>query len=358
MTPKFNIDLAFTSQSPMAHHGELTELPTAVLKTKRTLFHMEGDEVVMSVDNSSLESFLFCNRLAQYKLVNNRSSHPTAALTFGGIIHTGLEVYYKLKDTGLSRETLEDQCFSAMAISALEYPAVDPTDYRSLAFAQTVLGRYIDKYSKETDFAPLEIDGEKMIEYSFKSNLGHVNIDLSNTEFLAELNLPPEIKDLTSINVKLVWSGIIDMLVKETDGGVWLVDHKTTSMFGGDFFAQFEQSQQVIGYARAAQHIPNFRGFIVNALVCRKDTKTGKGTEFHRSRFTYDQEKIDEWETDVMAIVSEFLFNLQTSYFPKKTSWCLGKYGKCQFFDVCTSPINLREMVLHSNNYTDNVWKV
>ena len=52
------------------------------------------------------------------------------------------------------------------------------------------------------------------------------------------------------IPVHIEWTGIIDMLA-EVNGGLYVVDHKTTSIISQDFFDGFEIAMQPTGYFAA-----------------------------------------------------------------------------------------------------------
>jgi hypothetical protein len=63
-------------------------------------------------------------------------------------------------------------------------------------------------------------------------------------------------------------------------------------------------------------------------------------------------EQPEEWRRNTIALVETFLWHYQRGYFPKQTQWCVEKYGKCQYFDVCSSfPASNRQNVLYSGLY-------
>lgn len=172
----------------------------------------------------------------------------------------------------------------------------------------------------------------------------------------------------TSLPCSIEWTGIVDMIAS-LSGEHWLVDHKTTSILSGDFFDGFEIAMQPVGYvaaARAAFPDLDIQGFMVNVLACRKPVSavtasgkksTAKAFEPHRRFYRYDTWKETEFRTDALALIEEFIANLTSNYFPRKTQWCIGKYGKCPFFEVCSLPPEQRMMMLESGTYQENTWK-
>lgn len=67
--------------------------PEPVASPKRELLkHIDGDDYLLVLDNTALETFTTCPYSAMYKLVYSRQAHDkNAALTFGGAVHNGLE---------------------------------------------------------------------------------------------------------------------------------------------------------------------------------------------------------------------------------------------------------------------------
>ena len=171
-----------------------------------------------------------------------------------------------------------------------------------------------------------------------------------------------------TIPVHIEWTGIIDMLA-EVNGGLYVVDHKTTSIISQDFFDGFEIAMQPTGYFAAMKAaFPDLpiKGFMANVLACRKPvaaiTKSGKPTsskpfEAFRRQYHYSDWHVNEFKQDALALVEELFANVTNKFFPKKTQWCVGKYGKCPYFDVCSLPPESRMDMLMSDQYINNTWK-
>jgi hypothetical protein len=136
------------------------------------------------------------------------------------------------------------------------------------------------------------------------------------------------------------------------------MDHKTTSMMGPQFFAEFEIAHQMYGYTRAGNELTKEKvvEFTINGLGCRQPTKTGKKFEFLRHIVPVDYSIYDEWMQDTLTVVGNFLAYCRDGYFPKHTKWCVAKYGACQYRGVCTMPVANREIVLASNEFRPVTW--
>lgn len=374
---------------------------SAAPANKRKLFHWLPDgSLQLRIDWSSIESFLGCNRLAEYKLIHSKSPQPKSALVFGAAIHAGLEVWYRNKEqigklissngsddsnsntsgVFLTQETLLQRCYLAIESTFAEYPIGFINDYRTPEFAIQSFHAYLTHYSGEV-VTPVIHQDRPLVEFSFSYPLGKIEIPtsvfeqwgygtLTNDEQREAVThaLTSEGTGPTHIPCTIEWTGIVDMIA-DLSGEHWLVDHKTTSILSGDFFDGFEIAMQPVGYvsaARAAFPELDIQGFMVNVLACRKPVSavtasgkksTAKSFEPHRRFYKYDQWKEDEFRTDALALIEEFIANLTGKYFPRKTQWCIGKYGKCPFFEVCSLPPEQRMMMLESGTYTDNTWK-
>lgn len=371
-------------------------LPASTQPTRK-LFHWNPDgSLTFRVDWSSIESLLGCNRSAEYKLIHSRQGGSRSALTFGAAIHAGLEVWYRNKDKigasvwpdltraqlgqseadvrTLTRELLLTRCYSAIESTFASSPPSLFPDYRTSDYAIQSFHSYITHYQNEI-LTPFIHEGKSLVEFSFAYPLGKVELPTRMFELWglgtltndAEQELSCQHKQDT-ISVHIEWTGIIDMLA-EVNGDLYVVDHKTTSIISQDFFDGFEIAMQPTGYfaaMRAAFPDLPIKGFMANVLACRKPvaaiTKSGKPTsskpfEAFRRQYHYSDWHVNEFKQDALALVEELFANVTNKFFPKKTQWCVGKYGKCPYFDVCSLPPQSRMDMLMSDQYINNTWK-
>lgn len=371
-------------------HRDETNRPT------RKLLHWQADgSLLFRVDWSSIESLLGCNRSAQYKLIHSRQGGSRSALTFGAAIHAGLEVWYRNKDKigtqipipaeqetyeTLTQEALLTRCYSAIESTFTESPPSLFPDYRTSDYAVQSFHSYINHYKDEV-LSPYIHEGKPLVEFSFAYPLGQTELPTSIFKswgygtLTNNAELEQNWKTVTSLSesdatipVRIEWTGIIDMLA-EVNGSLYVVDHKTTSIISQDFFDGFEIAMQPTGYFSAMKaafpELP-IKGFLANVLACRKPvaavTKSGRPTtskpfEAFRRQYHYTDWHVQEFKQDALALVEELFANVTNQFFPKKTQWCVGKYGKCPYFDVCSLPPESRLSMLQSDNYINNTWK-
>lgn len=302
---------------------------------------VDGD--TLFIDNSSLEHFTTCPRQALYSLVHRlKPAGERTALNFGGIVHKILEARYRAC-TALHAQT-PDVTQVMLATAEREFQRWTPPedDYRNFSCAVELIRRYEEQYPFEQFEVVRGTDGSPMIEVPFAIPLG--TIDLKGEGKV----------------IKIVWTGRIDMAyISENGGGLYVMDHKTTSVMGPSYFSAFTISHQMYGYAWAAEQLCGrpVQAIVINALGVRKPTRTGNAFEFKRDVIPVQRGLLDEWKKDCLYIVADFVEMCRRGYLPRHTVWCQGKFGTCPFFKVCTLETDeQREVMLNSGEYSANTW--
>ncbi len=297
----------------------------------------EPDVYEMEVDNSSKELFETCARAAEYYTVERRQSHgEKPSLKFGDCIHKAL-VPRKLNE-----ENWQEKQEKVIIDYYKEYtPPLE--EWRTADRALDAIRKYNEAYP--IDAEPFNII-PNTIELPFRIKLGEADIDsIVNTHagtFFVK-------------KVVIYWTGKIDGIV---DYGVNLIeDHKTTSIIGAPFYDDFVLSSQMHGYTWAGRKLGYpVEGLLLDVLALRKPSRTGTPTEFQRQRYFYTEQHLAEWEKDTFTLITDFLEHLCRAYFPKSPKWCFGKYGRCQYWDVCTQVPEQRNAMLHSDLYQPVTW--
>lgn len=330
----------------------------------RKLLHYLGNgEAELAIDNSSIEAQTTCDRSAEYKLVHSRIGDSSYALTYGGAWHKCLEDFYTARMNGTEFSLSETLARAEKIFVANPPPLGAWRTYDKLCGA---FSRYVERFSKEDNFKVIKC------EQAFSHPLMRVPIN-APLQYPKELlfDNPEEIDDaLISMNgdigldvIHVSWTGVIDMIV-ELDGERWLLDHKTTSIEGDQFWKNFELSQQFLGYHWTAEKIMDcsLKGAIANVIYGREDAKTPAGIktqrekEFLRRFYHYTPEHVAEWEVNMKFIIEDFIHNLLNKRFPMKTAHCVNKYGTCPYHDVCTLTPDTRMTMLYSSQFINNVW--
>jgi hypothetical protein len=321
---------------------------------------LDGDTLL--IDSSSTGDVMSCKRLAEYSFCRRlKSVDEKAALQAGKILHQVLEARYRAA-TSMHAQSPDVEAVMR-AVAREEYSRWQPPedDFRTF----DTMSRCITEYGLAYPFESFEVvrlhDGRPFIEQPFMMPLATLEVDndfwvqeMKLTEHGLVKNGPPVLRHLTSI--KVVWIGRID-LVYETNGRIYVMDHKTSTMATNT--NEFTLSHQLYGYAAAVEFILGVQvaGIVVNRIVWRKPTKTGVPFTFERPLISVSRDLLTEWRTDVTHIIASLVQSIADGYLPKETSHCYGKFGQCPFFKVCSLETNdQREIMLNSGEYMTNEW--
>lgn len=352
-----NLDITLPTSAVAIHPVDLIPKPRRELLTPLP----EEGHYLLVVDNSAIETFTTCPRYAQYYLTYAREAHArNAALTFGGAVHKGCEAIELLEATGQSSETETAQ---KVLRFFTENPA-PPDEYRTPQNALELLAHYrVRKTFPDYQWKVLSDDGGLLVERAFEVPLGVLQVD-------TDIQLPIWDSPRRVRAVHVAWSGRID-LVAECNNKNRVVDNKTSSIGGDQFIQDFQLSNQTIGYVWAARQLwpdLNIDGFCLNAFHLKKPS-AGKGLmetgprggppalSFFRAYFDYSNTRIAQWEHNAMTLCEDFVHCLVRDEFPMHVKWCFGKYGKCQFHDICTiDEPEIRMKMLQSDAYKDVTW--
>lgn len=299
-----------------------------------------------SIDNTALDAYMSCPRKYYYsmELGRRKGGSLSAALTFGTTWHAILEAHYK---TGGDRAAVEKAGIMSWQ------PHDNPDDHRTLERALSSYDQYLAAWG---DFEAEQAGWGTTVGWP----------DAPVVEMAT---------DLWWEGAGHPYAGKIDR-VYEYQGLFYVEDHKTTSALGPRYFAQFDPSNQMMGYAALAQLLTGLpiAGVRINAFGVLKTQ-----SKFERKTIPYSQERIKNW----MRNYRIWIHNLESSYaaiqngllapvpvdqlngvewdetveqgFPHNFNACAGKYGMCQYTEVCTQASHLRKRVLEFE-YEVNPW--
>lgn len=305
--------------------------------------HTDGYE--FSIDNSAIENFTTCSRAAYYYNIQRRELDATkSALFLGSVVHAALELRKARQLDPLNHiEWEQEQVDLIQAAYSANPQPID--EWRSADQAVRIIAAYNKKHPLADEPFTI-IPGT--VELGFKLPIGQCDMMCT----MPTRNGPIFVK---TINV--YWTGRIDGLIL-FDGSIFVYDHKTTSIWSNAIVSDYDLSSQMHGYTWAARQLGHHAvGVCLDFLVTRKPTATGKAIEVpERERKWYTDEALDEWKEDTFTHITDFLEHAARNVWPKATKWCHGKYGQCPYWDVCTSPQDMRLPLLHSDQYKDVVW--
>lgn len=295
----------------------------------------------MKIDNTTLESFQTCPSL--YFLRHKESWVPrskSAALGFGGAIHLGLAEWYKTSSL--------DDALNAIEVGWPEGLPVD--DYRTLDKAQKVMREYVDNYPHES-WQVVQGGSGPLIEVPFLLNTG-MYLDCRCGRVWSSEDGITTCPYCHILHEPLEYGGIFDGMIKH-GGQLWTLEHKSTSVMGPLWSAQFHPNNQVTGYIWAAQEMSGQKlaGAYINGIGIYK---TGK-TKFERLPTARMPQEIDEWKRNVLATCNEIRKCELSGVFPMKTKACT-LYGLCMYHEVHSLPLPEDRLRMLKAKYMVEPW--
>lgn len=285
----------------------------------------------MKIDNTMLTSFQRCPLLYKTRIVDWWTSrYASAALGHGGAMHEGLKAWYQGAIDGLSTTERAEAALHAINDSWPQNHPID--DFRTKQRAMELMVRYIKQY-------PFESFQVIAVEIPFTFELDRVILWCKNClmenppwsgnfprQYCKQCNLPLE---------PIEYGGIVDCLTQFGVGSQsvnYVLEHKTTSELGGNYFTQWEIHNQITGYCWGAGQASGklIGGANLNVLCLTK----GGNIKFDRRMIGVNPSQIEEWKNDVARTCNEIAYAQRHGHWRKSTDHCVTKYGTCQFHSV------------------------
>lgn len=303
-----------------------------------------------------LELLITCPRALQYNKLHQRiAAADKPSLSFGSAIHKALE--YRYAECVEADPYCEEGQIQVLTKYFESAPApVD--DWRNLNWAVELIKKYNERYRLEPFNVLKTPDDHPLVELSFAIELYQ--------------HVPVYDPAVDCKVVPVMYSGRIDLPV-QWDNMLFVLDHKTTSMLGSQFFERAAMSAQQRGYCWAFEKLTGQKvnGYCINAIrtkeppqyIFNSEKAAPKGQSpdkwwaesFQREKFFTTPAAIEEWRQNTIELCEEFFWHYSRGVMPMKTAWCC-QFGRCQYYDVCTLPAESRGTMLESGLYTNNVW--
>ena len=338
------------------------------------MFSKELPGFQVAWDATSLSMFQSCPRKYQLALIDGwRPNHKSAPLTFGGMLHAGLEhvdhllangterweavrsgVKFLLQSTGTyylehivhgepvadesgelqyppatwKREGVWDGQEFEEGVQRLwwePWPKLD--SLRSREQLVRALVWYYDQYQNDP-LEPLWLRGKPAIELSFSFNLPFRS---------------------AALDAELLWCGHMDKLVKFGTSTLVLERKHTTRTIGSYYFDQYTMSDQILGYVLAGQIV--FSTKVDGAVV--EATQIAQGfIRVHRSPQYRSEDQMAEWLHNLRYWINLAEHYAKVNFWPMNRASC-NDYGGCQFRGVCSLSPALRPGALATHFHQD-----
>lgn len=282
----------------------------------------------MILDNYTLTTFMTCPAKYQLNILQNwRPRRSSAALNAGQVLHKGLEEWYR---TGSLSKAL-------IAIHQA-WPADHPVDdFRDLNKVISTMTAYANHYPDEGFSVVGAKEGQPQLEVSFTLPTGmcldvcnECSFDNVNDRLSGNMADPMLCNNCNAPLESIDYGGIFDLLV-ERQGMLYVVDHKTTTMFGPKYWYQYKPNNQITGYLWGAAKLSGARigGSIINVIAWYKS----QATKFDRQITTRSPAEIEVWLENVRMIANLIHRANLTGQYPLNTGACT-LYGQCEYHRV------------------------
>lgn len=258
------------------------------------------------VDYTSLSTFLVCRKKYYWRIVRGITGKiPPLAAEFGRCIHLALDVWHK-------EHNLEN------AIKIFESNFVeDPSDEkRTLAVGRKLLSLYAEKYAHE---------GFKVLAFEQE-----FSVPIPNTDHLL--------------------IGRIDKII-DWDGAIMIMDHKTTSRLGYEYFFKIRPNMQFDGYIWASRSIgyPTCNGILLDALLVAKGltipSQLSRLTPLARCTDFRTDKDLERYISNLQAIIRDLKLCYDTNEWYENTESCCD-FIECPYRRICKEEQDLHERII------------
>jgi len=266
-------------------------------------------------DYTMMSTFLRCRKRYYFRIVRDivGKTAPVAA-DFGRAIHKALKIWFSAQDP--------DKAIDAFISSFIE----DPTDAkRTHAVGRNILHRYFEKYAQEP-FTVLEN------EKTFRIMIPGTNLYLI---------------------------GRIDKIIN-LDGVIYVMDHKTTSRLGYEFFYKIKPNMQFDGYITAARQMgyPKCDSVFLDVLLVAKGllipAQAAKLTPLARLPDTRSESDLAKYLVNVRSILKDIASCYESGVWYENTEGCCD-FVQCPYRRICKEDESIHEQVIKMD-YMKSVW--
>lgn len=307
---------------------------------------VETDQDYVVLDATVFGSVEGCPQLADYRFNQDLQliSGKSNSLECGSIMHHFLEDYYKgIKlhksradsiEAGLKRASLYIRgcptCVSGNQVicghTGKEWMGVKNTPEESVTKPRPVTGwafvldtalQYADFYKNDV-WVPVEVEHVK----------GEVIYE--------------------DARIKILWKAKYDLILN-TNNGLYPVDHKTMSVDRGLNILD----NQFMGQT----YLLKGRSMMVNKIGFQKSKPINE--RFERVILNYTFGQLTEWSQEKVPFWASMLVHYnKNGIWPRNYRHCEGKFGKCDFYDVCSVDPSIRDNEIRMKFYKGEKWDI
>lgn len=319
---------------------------------------LEGTNIQYAWDSTSFTTAMACPRRYLYASIygyQSKSPDTAVALTFGQLLHAGVEQYHRLRagETG----------YSEAVVGALRHVSSIPSD-ANIPLVDTLPVDADIQQLKEEAAEDDEDDGMDLRNSKIRTRyhlfraltwyfenyrqdaLEVVKLSTGAAAVEHSFRVPLDIK--LESGAQLMLSGHYDKLVR-FNGETFITDVKTTKALTRSWRSTFDLSHQMTGYTLSGilgLHEP-VRGVWIDAVQLQVG-----GVQFARFTTSRSDSQLREYlqQLEYTAKLAEGWYNSQ--YYPMNTDACF----LCRFKDICRQPPEFRQAYLDTYYVRKPTW--
>jgi hypothetical protein len=261
----------------------------------------------MQIDNSQLQTYKDCPRHYYNKFILKlkKISYDERELDkdFGKCIHKALAILYEIKDLEKVKKWW--------------------------------IGNF---HGLQNEKCKTPANGLQLLEW-YRNYYSDTKNELSDTH-LTTLGI--EIKDEFELDKDITYIVKIDRIVN-SQAGIWIMEHKTTTMIPNNYFYQFDPNSQVSGYCYYCKlKYEQCSGLIVNAMSMGHRERSYKGepagfhAKFVREIINRNNEQLTDWLINTRIWIRKLQKAIEDNIFPRNESAC-HQFRGCAFKELCIS---------------------
>jgi len=258
-------------------------------------------------DYTMMSTFLRCPKRYYFRMVRHLVGlKPPTAAEFGRCIHAALDTWFATHDKKLAKAVFEKI-----------WPETMADNKRNLAVGLKLLDLYAEKYDHE----------------GFKVLATEQTFDL------------PLFDDINLV-------GRIDKII-DWGGAIYVLDHKTTSRLGYEYFYKIKPNIQFDGYIYAAKKLGYDKcdGVVLDALLVAKGLLTlsqlAKLTPLARDISERTEKDLKKYLRNVRRIIDNIERGYSTGVWIENTEGCCD-FGECPYRRLCKEDEDLHERIMTS----------
>ena len=298
------------------------------------------------LDATALTALMKCGRNYDFQLNYNFQSMKgnSNSLEIGSTIHKFMEVYYSSQAKGIGKS----QAFGfGMAAAELYISGCkECTNFISVDGSKPSCNHPINEYPGLSN-TPADSDGYNVgWKFALQTCEEYHNFYISDFWVTLETEIVKSKILYEDDEVRILWKAKLDWIV-DTNQGIFPCDHKTMK--------QNRDTPSINNQFMGQCRIMDTRNVFINKIGLQKTLKPVD--KFKRVSISYSAARLMEWQSVILPYYAKTLlmYNNQEFYPPNFNS-CEGKYGKCNFYEACSSDPEMREEVLKINFYVGKKW--